>query len=270
MRETVVKSGATVRVRTALIWLGSGLLAILLTILFFLPASWFAVLLEQASQGRVVLGDVQGSFWRGSAFVGAAAGQASTVSPLFPGRFTWQISPALLVGRLHVTFENAQVLSAPLVLDGSLQHWQVNGGTLILPPERLEGLGAPLNTIGPSGQLRLNWNTLDFVRQDNQINVAGAMSLDLTDMASRLSSVRPLGSYQLLFDWRGQSADVKLNSVRGPMLLEGKGRFEHGRLSFSGVAYAAEGQEEKLANLLNLLGQRRRDGNREVIALEFK
>jgi general secretion pathway protein N len=171
---------------------------------------------------------------------------------------------------LHVEFENSQVLSTPLIVDGSLHQWQINPGTLIVPPERLEGLGAPLNTIGPSGQLRLNWNKLDFVRQETGIGMTGAMSLDMNDMASRLSSIRPLGSYQLLFDWRGAWADVKLVSVRGPMMLEGKGRLENGRLSFSGVAFAANGQEEKLANLLNLLGQRRQDGNRDVIALEFK
>jgi general secretion pathway protein N len=41
-------------------------------------------------------------------------------------------------------------------------------------------------------------------------------------------------------------------------------------LQFSGKAEAEAGQEEKLANLLNLLGQRRHEGDREVIALEFK
>jgi general secretion pathway protein N len=253
-----------------LIWLVCGVLTVLTSLLIFLPASWFALALEKQTNGRVVLGDVQGSFWRGSAFIGGAAGETAAVLPLFPGRFSWRISPAVLLGQLHVEFENSQVLSTPLIVDGSLHQWQINPGTLIVPPERLEGLGAPLNTIGPSGQLRLNWNKLDFVRQETGIGMTGAMSLDMNDMASRLSSIRPLGSYQLLFDWRGAWADVKLVSVRGPMMLEGKGRLENGRLSFSGVAFAANGQEEKLANLLNLLGQRRQDGNRDVIALEFK
>lgn len=257
-----------------LIWLVGGVLTVLLSLLILLPASWFALALEKQTGGRLVLGDIQGSFWHGSAFIGGAAGETAAVLPLFPGRFSWRISPAVLLGQVHVEFENKQVLAAPLIVDGTINQWQINAGTLIVPPERLEGLGAPLNTIGPSGQLRLHWNRLDFTRQDTPqgkgIALTGAMNLELNDMASRLSSIRPLGSYQLLFDWRGTWADVKLVSVRGPMMLEGKGRLENGRLSFSGVAFAANGQEEKLANLLNLLGQRRQDGNRDVIALEFK
>ena len=54
------------------------------------------------------------------------------------------------------------------------------------------------------------------------------------------------------------------------MLLNGSGMFSNGRLQFSGTAQAEAGQEEKLANLLNLLGQRRKQEDREVIALEFK
>jgi general secretion pathway protein N len=54
------------------------------------------------------------------------------------------------------------------------------------------------------------------------------------------------------------------------MLLSGTGTLANGRLRFSGKAEAAEGQEERLANLLNLLGRRRREGDKDVIALEFK
>ena len=44
----------------------------------------------------------------------------------------------------------------------------------------------------------------------------------------------------------------------------------NGRMRFSGKAEAEAGQEEKLANLLNLLGQRRSEGGKDIIALEFK
>jgi len=98
----------------------------------------------------------------------------------------------------------------------------------------------------------------------------GSVNLELNDMASRLSPVKPLGNYNLAFDWRGQQASVKLETVKGSMLLNGTGVFAHGYLQFSGTAEAAAGQEERLANLLSLLGPRRRVGGRDVIALEFK
>ena len=41
-------------------------------------------------------------------------------------------------------------------------------------------------------------------------------------------------------------------------------------LQFSGEASARQGQEERLAMLLNLLGQRRQVGNKNIYVLEFK
>jgi len=146
----------------------------------------------------------------------------------------------------------------------------VSPASLLLPPERLEGLGAPLNTIGLSGQLNLSWNTLQFVRQAGKLDVLGSMQLEMKDMASRLSPIKPLGTYDLGFDWRGQTADMVLKTLKGPMLLSGRGSLAEGRLRFSGKAEAEAGQEDRLANLLNLLGQRRKDGDKDVIALEFK
>ena len=66
------------------------------------------------------------------------------------------------------------------------------------------------------------------------------------------------------------NADIVLTTNKGPMMLSGNGSLSEGRFQFSGKAFAEVGQEERLANLLNLLGQRRRDGDKDVIALEFK
>jgi general secretion pathway protein N len=100
--------------------------------------------------------------------------------------------------------------------------------------------------------------------------VTGVTTLQMSDIASRLSPIKPLGAYDLTMEWRGQQAQVALKTVRGPMLLSGGGTFRNGRLQFSGKAEAEEGQEERLAVLLNLLGQRRKEGNKTIIALEFK
>lgn len=240
------------------------------TALIFLPASWLALLLEKQTEGRLTLGDVQGSFWKGSAFVGGASGMNGPVTPLFPGRFLWRISPIILLGQVDVDLENSTSLSQPARLTGNLSQWHLSAASLFLPPERLEALGAPLNTIGPSGQLRLSWSALEFTRYADKLDVTGSMQLAMTDMGSRLSSIKPLGSYQLTFDWRGQNADVALATVKGPMMLSGTGILQGGRFQFSGKAFAEAGQEDRLANLLNLLGQRRKDGDKDVIALEFK
>ncbi|MDO9191694.1 MAG: type II secretion system protein N, partial [Undibacterium sp.] len=144
--------------KASLIWIIIAILSVIATALIFLPASWLALILEKQTAGRLSLGDVQGSFWRGSAFIGGASGSNGPVTPLFPGRFSWRISPIILLGQVEVELENAKVLSRPAKVNGNLSQWRLAAASLYLPPERLEALGAPLNTIGPTGQLRLNWN----------------------------------------------------------------------------------------------------------------
>jgi general secretion pathway protein N len=243
-----------------------------LTLAVFFPAAWLGSLVEQRTGGRLTLGDAQGTLWRGSAFIGGAAGGDSPVTPLLPGRFSWKVSPLALLGMVDLQLENAEALAQPVTFKGSWSQWQLSPSALLLPAEGLSGLGAPLNTIAPSGTMRLSWTGLQLALADGPVatvNVMGRTTLEMRDMASRLSSIRPLGSYALALDWNGQQAQLALSSVKGPLLLSGRGSLNNGRLQFSGQAEAAQGQEEALANLLNLLGQRKPGSDRNIIALEF-
>ncbi|MBR7744967.1 type II secretion system protein N [Undibacterium baiyunense] len=255
--------------KVVLAWCLVGILSTFVSVLIFLPASWVGVLLEKQTMGRLSLGDIQGSFWRGSAFIGGAVDQKSAVTPLFPGRFSWKISPAILLGQVAVELENTQVMSAPLQVKGSFQQWYISPASITLPPERLEGLGAPLNTIGPTGKIALHWGQLDLSVIEGKALLNGTMKLEMNEMASRASSVKPLGSYLLAFNWKGDVANLVLSTHKGPMMLEGNGVLQQGRFRFSGKAFAEQGQEERMANLLNLLGRRRQEGDKQVIALEY-
>lgn len=254
----------------ALLWLGAVVLAVALTVLAFLPATWLGPIVESQTGGRLTLGDAQGTLWRGSAFIGGAPGQNGAVTPLLPGRFSWRLSPLVLLGRVDMQLENAEALSQPVSLAGNWSQWQVSPAALILPAEGLAGLGAPLNTLAPSGKMELSWTTLSLLRQKNMVAVEGRTVLALTDMGARLAPIKPLGSYELAFDWHGQAAQMSLSTVKGALLLDGKGALNNGRLQFSGTARAADGYEETLGNLLNLLGQRRMVNGKNIIALEFK
>lgn len=253
-----------------MLWLFSAIVAVLLTVLTFLPAAWMSVVLEKQTGGRFSLGDAQGTLWNGSAFLGGAPGTGAAVAPLLPGRFSWRLSPLVLVGRVDAELSNPAALSQPVRIAGSWSAWSVSAASVILPAERLAALGAPLNTLQPSGRMTLSWQPLQIARQGQQVAMTGAMQLLLEDMASRLSPIRPLGAYRITLDWRGQQAQMQLTSTRGPLLLTGSGRLERGRLRFSGRAQAENGQEQRLANLLNLLGQRRSEGGKDYISLEFK
>jgi len=251
-------------------WLLAGVTGIVLTALAFLPATWMVPIVEMQTAGRLTLGDAQGTLWRGSAFIGGAPGGSDPVTPLLPGRFSWRLSPMVLLGQVDAGLENTAALSQPVSVTGSWSQWQISPAAVSLPAERLAALGAPLNSIQPSGQMRLSWEPLQLARQGGKIEMSGAMNLEMNDIASRLSPVKPLGTYNLALDWRGQEASVTLKTAKGPMLLSGSGMFANGHLQFSGKAETEAGQEERLANLLNLLGQRRREGDKDVIALEIK
>ena len=256
--------------KRALTWGLLVLLAVVATVLAFLPAAWLGPMVERQSGGRLTLGDAQGTLWRGSAFVGGAPGPGGAVTPLLPGRFSWRLSPLVVFGQVDVALENAQALANPVRIAGSWSQWQVNAGELLLPAEGLSGLGAPLNTLAPSGTLRLTWNTLDLLRQPQSVIVQGRTVLSMRDMGSRMAPVKPLGSYEMVMDWRGPQADLTLRTVRGALLLSGSGMLQNGRLRFSGQASAADGYEDTLGMMLNLLGQRRMVNGKNVIALEFR
>lgn len=256
--------------KRAVLWLLAIAAAAAVTVLVFLPATWLGSIVEERTGGRLTLGDAQGTLWRGSAFVGGAAGAGGAVTPLLPGRFSWRLSPMVLLGQVDMTLENPEALSQPVNLAGSWSQWQVSPAALLLPAERLSGLGAPLNTLAPSGAMKLSWSTLELARAGQGLAVNGRTLLSLDDMGSRMAPIKPLGSYELTMDWRGQQAKLSLKTVRGALLLSGSGELEQGRLRFSGQALAADGYEETLGNLLNLLGQRRMVGGKNITALEFK
>jgi general secretion pathway protein N len=256
--------------RRALLWIGLTALAVAVTILAFLPAAWLGPMVERQTGGRLTLGDAQGTLWRGSAFVGGAPGEGGSVTPLLPGRFSWRLSPLVLFGQVSMDLANDKALGQPVRISGSWSQWQVSAGELLLPAEGLAGLGAPLNTLAPSGAIRLSWNLLDIARQGQTVAVQGRTVLSLSDMGSRMSPIKPLGSYEMTMDWRGQRTDLVLRTLRGALLLSGSGTLENGRLRFSGQAQAAQGYEDTLGNLLNLLGQRRMVNGKNTIALEFR
>jgi general secretion pathway protein N len=256
--------------KRALLWLGLTSLAVGVTVLVFLPAAWLGPMVERQTGGRLTLGDAQGTLWRGSAFLGGAAGEGGSVTPLLPGRFSWRLSPLVLFGQVSMELANEKALAQPVRITGSWSQWQVSAGELLLPAEGLAGLGAPLNTLAPSGVIKLSWNLLDIARQGQTVAVQGRTVLSLSDMGSRMSPVKPLGSYEVAMDWRGQQADMALRTVRGALLLSGSGTLANGRLRFSGQASAADGYEDTLGNLLNLLGQRRMVNGKNIIALEFR
>jgi general secretion pathway protein N len=100
--------------------------------------------------------------------------------------------------------------------------------------------------------LTLRWD-------QGRANIQGGLTIDSLDTASRLSTLRPLGSYrmELRASPDGHTATLNLSTLRGDLQLQGSGQWVGGRLRFQGQAQAAPGSEVALTNLLNIMGKRR-------------
>ena len=255
--------------RTAL-WILAGSATILMTVLAFYPASHLSSRLEAASNGRLTLLNAEGSIWRGAATLAAISPSKGPATPLLPGQISWKLSPLALLGRVQLTLENRDVLSQPVTLRGTWSAWQLTAGTMTLPADSLAALGAPLNTLGLRGQIRLSWPELQIARSASGADINGLMRLELNDMVSRLYPGKLLGSYQMRADLRGQQAALVLETTQGPLRLLGTGQIENGHFRFNGTAESDEGHAGELTNLLMLLGQPKNLEGRTVIGLEFK
>jgi general secretion pathway protein N len=136
------------------------------------------------------------------------------------------------------------------------------------PAALLTGLGAPWNTLQPDGQLQLQTRSLQLHWAQGRMQMKGLVALQVQNMSSRLSPIKPIGSYQLQISGSPEGTptpSLKLSTLQGPLLISGEGQWVGARLRFTGEASAQEGHETALNNLLNILG--RRQGTRSLISL---
>jgi len=123
-------------------------------------------------------------------------------------------------------------------------------------------LGAPFNTLDLQGNVQLSWSDWRSFNRE----AFGQLTVTLNDASSRISLVKPLGSYRVLFQAQGASSTLDLTTMKGPLMLSGNGTVSAASTSFHGVASAAPEARDNLAGLLNLLGRPTGPG---MVALTF-
>jgi general secretion pathway protein N len=145
--------------------------------------------------------------------------------------------------------------SVDVDFEDSRTHW---------PAALLAGLGTPWNTLQLDGDLALSTQDLSVEWAEGRLALAGRAELQAQRMASRLSTLRPMGSYRITVTG-GATPTLQLETLDGALQLSGSGLWVGSRLHFNGAATAAPGREEALANLLNIIG--RRSGARSIITI---
>ncbi len=248
-------------------WAMLGALAGLVTaLLAYAPATWLATALSEASAGRVQLIEPRGTVWTGSGRLQLTGGVGSRDSAVLPGQVDWRLRPGWLSLNLQVSADCCT--SAPLQARLT-PHWggaalQVIDGRSQWPAALLAGLGTPWNTVLAEGSLQLSTQGLSMAWFEGRLTVSGQAEMAALALSSRLSTLKPMGSYRLKLIG-GPTPALELATLEGSLQLSGSGSWTGPRLRFEGVASAAPEHEAALSNLLNIIG--RRNGARSIITL---
>ena len=241
-----------------------------LALVCFAPARWLTQSLEAASNARLSFSDVRGSVWQGSAQLSLTGGPGSSDASALPGRVGWNINtdfnglrPGLaLVVQAPCCMQTPMLLHVTPGLQGLHLQWADHAS--VWPASWLSGLGTPWNTIRAEGPLALQTTGLGLQWSGKTMVVQGQAQIDAHAMSSRLSTLRPMGSYRLKL-LGGKAPQLELTTLQGSLVLTGKGQWTQGKLRFTGEALAAPERLDALSNLLNIIGQRQ--GARSIITV---
>lgn len=260
------------------------LVVVVSTWLLTAPATMADWALGKATSQRIRIADASGSIWNGKGRLvivdvagerdrrdradPATGGNQADAQMLalsgvpIPGTITWKIDPwPLLLGRLVATVQHDS-MAKPVTLNGNANGLQISPGAMQLPSIALDRLGSPWSAVRPVGSLGVSWQQLQVARNGFE----GRLVLDLRDASSALTTVRPLGAWRLEVDAKGQTADLRMVPLEGPLRLSGSGNWTaRGGLRFQAEAEADESERLRLQSLLGLLG--RREGNRTIIRI---
>lgn len=246
--------------------MGGALTGLAVALLLFAPATWLSAAVQRLSDRHVLLEQARGTVWRGSAQLRLTGGAGSSDAATLPGRVTWALQPTF--GGVSASLDAPCCTQAPLHMQAALHwdgvQWALRDSQSHWPATMLAGLGTPWNTIQAEGQLHLNTHNLSARWMQGRLAMDGQARLEAIDISSRLSTLRPMGSYRLVLQG-GEALTLKLSTLQGSLELAGEGHWADARWHFKGSATAAPERLDALSNLLNIIG--RRDGARSFITI---
>lgn len=222
----------------------AGVLAFLIGLVAWAPASLLDPWLRQSTQGRVYLARSAGTVWDGQGELAVAAGSA----PGTPVAWRLQFLP-LFSGRLGLELrlgseQWAEVQVGPAFL--GVSQMRAN-----LPGALVAEFGDLLAKLKLGGRVQIECIAL----QATPASVVGQARLLWAGAASSLSPFNPVGDYQLELNGSGPVASLRLSTLAGQLLVNGNGQWRPGeRLSFEGLARPAEEKIAVMRPFLSLLG----------------
>lgn len=242
--------------RWSLLAIGLGVYALVL--IATAPATLVDAVLQHASQGRLRLAEARGTLWSGSGQIeirdaGGRAGVARNLS--------WRLVPELLLRARLACEIGLDQSTRPFLLTLSFTGIELANADISLPAAVL-GLGVPkLAPLGLTGDVLIHVANLSIARDA----VEGNATLQWRTAGSTLTSVSPLGDYEVRLDGEGRTIHAYLRTVAGPLRLDGKGSWTRDRSpEFVAMARVPQQHQKQLAPLLRLIAVERGAGNFEL------
>jgi general secretion pathway protein N len=217
-----------------------------------LPARWLLRVLPAAWPVTAV--DASGTVWSGQARLAIGPpGRRRTLPQAVSWQWHWVQGVGPAAQLVHPW------LAAPVQIAPGLHGARLGQGRLTMPASALATAGAPLDTLEPAGQMTLTWPALNL---GNLPSKGVLLRLTWSGASSARVPGRPLGDYQALLDADGAGGmDLRVQTVRGPLHVEGHGQQRGGRWRYDGLAHPADDTDPAtraaLAPLLGALGATR-------------
>lgn len=211
-----------------------------------LPASWLGVPLSSLTQSRWALSEASGTLWSGQ---GRPVFVAEDGSVLAASRIGWRFEPTVLFkGALGWRLQTDAGEGSLRLRPGA---WQLDKVAFSLPVAALAGLSDVWRAARLGGLLQLDMPSFGH----GSDGFSGAAHVRWLGASSPLTRVQPFGSYVLNVSGQGPALGLSLQTLSGPLQIDGQGQWLPGRLpDFAGSAYTDAENYAALRPLMLMLG----------------
>lgn len=241
------------------ILVAGGIAVYLSGLIAFAPATLIDAHLQRISAGSLHLAEARGTLWSGAGQLELrnGGGRAEVARGI-----AWRIAPwSLARGRIVYTLALDQAgREFPVTI--ALSGINLANADISLPAKVLSLSIPQLAPLGLTGELLLHIASFSFGHEQ----VTGNATVKWRNAGSLLTSVSPLGEYELRFHGEGTVMHGLLSTVQGPLRLDGAGSWEHREgMKLRVIAHVPPPYQQQLAPLLHLIAVERDAG-----AFEFQ
>ncbi len=220
------------------------------TIISNIPVQLLEYIIAKYSQNKLHIYNTNGTFWHGTGLLVTTGRNGQSAPITF---ISWKVVMGL---KKYVTivFAIGNDKIADMYLNS--QGFNVDNVNLSLSLSQVTQISDLIKTLNLSGNMNINTNHL-LITPDMK-NSNGIIKINLTDVASSISPVNPLGSYSASYNINNGS--IVIDTTNPNMaVLNAKGNGDSNSLSIN--ARIAPDKKDKMLQLMTVMGVQQADGS---------